>query len=504
MHTKIADDFRTADAVAVGLLAVLAVLARLVHLARSPWPVGTDGYYYIVQITDLVATGHLHVPDGSWVLPVLAVPHVLGVEPVLAVKLSAALLAGGAVPLAWAAGRSLGTDRSLPWLLAGWAAASPTLTFLAAEFPKNLGVVAPLLAVIALAPRRAWWARAGLVLAAVLALTAHRTGAGLLILGGVGALAGGLLRDRRAWLALGGAAVLGVGAMVLLPGMLHPSDLARLKGQLGWAGWPLPRGVLGLRPLHPVHAAELWGAWLGLPSAVVLWRRGQRRLAGGLGLPLLVLVAVPWRQDVLDLGFRLVLLAPLVAAPLIAGALAPWLEALRARTALGSEPTRLRWTALLLPLLAPLGYDHDQSPPYAAWARLVDRLPQPLPELVIAPMGLSFLVDHRTGGEAMAWAPDPWLDRTRVWRLAAGLQPEDVTDWGDPDLPAPEWLSPGWAWVREDAWEAIAASAPPGTLDPRNPTEPRPGWLTRGRGGPPGGTAGAGGSLAADPAGGPR
>ncbi|MHB8877864.1 MAG: hypothetical protein ACYC8T_29575, partial [Myxococcaceae bacterium] len=127
----------------LALLATAALAARLSALAGSPEPYGTDGYYYVVQAEHLLSRGRMHVPDASWVLQLFAAACAL-IEPILAVKVMSALLAAACVPAAYFAGvrlsalvsdRDPGTGASAGHLwglaLAGWAAASPSLTHLA-------------------------------------------------------------------------------------------------------------------------------------------------------------------------------------------------------------------------------------------------------------------------------------------------------------------------------------------------------------------------------------
>ena len=65
----------------------LAFLWRLTLMLSSAHPLGTDGYFYVVQIEDLLALGHLHVADTSWVYPWLAAWNLLLPNTVLATSL---------------------------------------------------------------------------------------------------------------------------------------------------------------------------------------------------------------------------------------------------------------------------------------------------------------------------------------------------------------------------------------------------------------------------------
>jgi hypothetical protein len=490
-------------AVLLAALTVLALGSRLAPMLASAHPLGTDGYYYVVQVESLLREGSLHVPDASWVHLFLAVVAALVSDPVIGVKLGAALLAAACVPAAWAAGRQLGRGSVAAWLLAGWAAASPTLGHLAGDFPKNLGIAVPLLLLLALLASGPGRRLSGLVALVVLALvvaTAHRTGAALLLLGGLGSalgwlgsrLGGGGLPPRTALLrglvvALACLSAFALGTS-LLPAWLHPADLARLQGRFALGlHWPAPWGWLGLRSTGPAEVLELSLPWLVLLAAVPAWfAHPPRRLwLAGLGLPLLVLLFPGWRVDELDMGYRLSLLAPVVAAPLAvvigrgafrSGASAPWwLPA----ACLGLSP--VAWT----------GIDLVSAPPYERYAELIESIPQPLPELLIAHQGMSFLYDHRTGREAMAWAPEAALDRREVYRLVYGVRAGEWLAFTPPGLaaPLPVPLGQGYHYLREDRWEAFLEGALRDGDDDlrdrlgdwRNPRRVRPSHMLRGR-----------------------
>jgi hypothetical protein len=486
----------------VAALTLGAFLVRLGRLLESPEPPGTDGYYYVVQVEHWLTEGFFHVRDASWVLRVLALGAAVLGGPVVGVKVVSALLAALCVPAAWFVGRELdrvaGEGRRTRALgLAVWAAVSPTLTHLAGDFPKTLGAVAPLLVVLAwvLSDRRGWGALLGGAGALLLAATAHRLGASLLGLGAVGACMGLVLRGRRdtperKWpLVLVGLACLVSFALLttVLPNLLHPQDLERVSSQLDLSpGAPPPFPYFALRRTHVLQQVELGASWLGLVAgAVLLWRRRESRpLVMGLVLPLAVCLLPLWRGDVLDLGYRTSLLAPLLAAPLVL-------------LAVPSPRRGLRSWALALPVLAlvPLarfGFDPQATPPYGRFRAVIARIPRPLPELLITHQGVNFLYDHVTGQDAMAWAPEPGLDRTRVGRLVWGVLDGEWMAYAPEQegLPPPVRLDRDYVYVREDYFEAflarVRAEGDEELLDRltdwHNPSVVRPASLLRNRG----------------------
>ncbi|MCB9691311.1 MAG: hypothetical protein H6736_05785 [Alphaproteobacteria bacterium] len=452
------------------MLALLAVLVRLPTFLATPHPLGTDGYYYVVQTEDLVARGHLHVPDTSWVFALHGLFGSLG-DPVLATKLAALALVALAVPAGWLAGSAASPRAGLA--LATWMAASPALTHLAADFPKNLGIAAPWLLLCAAADRqgRARW---GAVPAVLLLVTAHRLGAVWACVALVVWAVSSRL-DRTAW---AGLFVVGLVLALLgpvLPGLLGLGDTFRLQGQLGVGGLS-PFAYFGLRAFHPVEQVELTLAWGGLLAGAFLLVTGRGRPSTAMATALLVVSLAPvYATDTLDLGYRLALVAPLLAAPLLVQA-----------TPLDRLPRAAGWLAPFALLLAPTGVDPDDLPPYDRYEALIAAVPRPLPELVVAHQGINFLYDHRTGREAMAWAPEPDLDPTRVGRIVWGIRGSEWVAHGAPDRVT---LDADYAYVREDVWLAFRARALAGG-DPdlearitswRNPSRVRPAALTRGR-----------------------
>ncbi len=485
---------------------------RLLRLLESPEPPGTDGYYYVVQVQHLIAEGRLHVPDASWVLRLLGWGAWVAGEPIRGVKAMSALLAAACVPVAWFAGirlarasaseapsevSSVERERLAGWGLALWAAASPTLMHLAGDFPKTLGAVAPLLGVMGwgAAPRRGPWAILGGTVALLLAATAHRLGASLLGLGGAGMLLGLGLRGRRGapdrkWplLVAGGVALLGfLGLTALLPNLLHPRDLERVSTQLELSlGVPPPFAWFKLRAAHPVQQVELGAAWAGfLLGGSLLWRRrALRPLVCALLLPLAVCLFPLWRRDVLDLGYRLSLLAPLLTVSLA-------VLALPARPPAWVCSRSVMLAALALVSVTRWGFDPAQTPPYARYRRLIERIPRPLPELLIAHQGINFLYGHLTWHEAMAWAPEPELDRTRIGRIVWGVRDGEWVAYAPSgeNLPTAIRLDSSYAYVREDVFEAFLARAKQEgdeellerLSDWRNPSRVRPASLLRNR-----------------------
>jgi hypothetical protein len=468
------------------LLTLLAFAVRLQLFLSSDEPTGWDGYSYVVQVERLVTEGRLHWPDASWVTYFLAALHFVIPSAILAVKVGAALLSALVVPAAWKLGERL-VPANGAWWLAGWAAASPTLTHLGGDFAKNLGVVAPLLLVLA-------WRRGTnflvLVIGVLIAALAHRLGAALLLAVALGAGLGALsstLSDRRVLWVGGGLALAFTALSATLPNLLHPADLDRLQSQLTFSpGLPPPIPYFALRATSWPQCLELILAW---PALVLgAWRfirfKEQRAVLGALLLPLLVCVFPLWRTDTLDAGYRLALMSPLFSIPILVTSLP--LPALAGRGA-GVRGVLSLLVALTVVLLGRSGFDPHATPPYAEWRALIARIPRPLPTLLIAPQGFNFLYDHETGHESLAWSPEPGVDRSTTYRLAWNVNDGEWAELGDGLEPQPTRLDSKVLFVREDVWEQFLERARADgdeallerIADRRNPSKVRPQSLRR-------------------------
>jgi hypothetical protein len=435
-------------------LTLAAFCLRLLWLWQTPEPTGTDGSYYGVQIADWSAGKGLHVPDSSWVLRFFGA---LGwvMDPIAAHKVGGALLAALCVPAGWWAGERIRPGGGM--VVALLAACSPSLTHLAGDFAKNLGMMAPLLLWLGglLAPAKTWKGWVLPILGAILAAWSHRLGAALVVLSLGGAVLARL--DKR--LILGGAAaVLGFAALSqALPGLLHLQDLDRLKGAFDLSlHFPQPWPLAELRDTNPVQLAEWSLAWAGLFAVAVMGRRAWPLLP-----PLAVVLLLPWDLNVLDMGYRLALISPVLVWPLA-----------------GKIGKSSLWGVLLLPL-ATLGFAPKEHPPYSQYRRQIERIPEQ-PKLLIAHQGFNFLYDYETGQEAMAWAPEAELNREEVGRIAVGFEPDDF-----PDPRSVTALDPNTVYVNEATWERLLEQADPllraRMLTPQNPSRVRPESMRRGR-----------------------
>ena len=326
----------------------LAVIARWAVLAGSPFPIGVDGYYYAVQVRELIEHGRLAIaaePLAFWIMAPLAAIT----DPIVGAKLGAAI--GGALVVvpAYGLGTRLGKGDAAGFVAAALAATSAGSMYLAMEFVKQGIGITVALGAIWLGLRaidRPTRARIGAaVVGAGAALLAHKLAIAIVVVIGSAAVlaaawARGALHGRRGrGVAIG--VVVAIGAAVVM-GEVFPQRFASI-GELGLlarlfgahARWSAPAFVAPHETLAMGHEALIAGA-LGLAAAVVLVRRalaqppGDRAASWAL-VGFALLVAVPWLavDDPQGLGFRLRLAAfvPVaLCAAIVTGAGLAWLE----------------------------------------------------------------------------------------------------------------------------------------------------------------------------------
>lgn len=329
--------------VALVLLVAWSFYLRWQVLASSPFPLGVDGYFYPIQVRELLETGRLQFPASPLTFWFMA-PFAAATDPITGAKLAAAL-GGAAIALpAYAVGARFGRGRGPGLVAAAIATSSASSAYLSIEFVKQgigltVGVTALWLLLRALdAPTRP---RVAIALGGlVAALLAHKLAAAVLLVIAIPAAveearARAVLRGRRLLYTLGALFVLGL--IVLLLGVcfpqrfLSPRDAALLAGLLSSdAHWSAPALATPQLTLAFGHEAA-FAAVIAIAAAVALRMRPAKPHKGGERAAMWIVVAcgvavgLPWLavSDPQGLGFRLRVTAfvPLaLCAAIVAGA----------------------------------------------------------------------------------------------------------------------------------------------------------------------------------------
>jgi hypothetical protein len=414
---------RWLTAAALLLLTCYGAWLRWRTLAASPYPLGVDGYFYPIQLRELLERGQLYYPSAPLAFWLMA-PLAALTDPIVGVKLGAT--AAGALvtwPAYAAAARLVPAHRRVAGLAAATVAVSSAGSLmLATEFVKNcFGVTVGLAAVAAL------WAvaeqpsrrRAALALGALLAaLLTHKMAWALALLLGAPPLGYVAWRDpawrsrRRVIVVAGGALALAwaVGGAAA-PRFVALGDLALLRG-LGSGRWLWSAPALATSDLVvPLHG-EAWlaGAAALLAAALLLYQRRARGADGAdaastgrtLAVPLVLLCAglVAWPAlavaDPQGLGFRLRVVAfvplALAAALSLGTAVALAARAGRRGRRAGHAAVAVALTSWLAS--APTALDRGVVHAHPAMIRAIRGVPTVVPRgdtVVVAERHLAFM-----------------------------------------------------------------------------------------------------------------
>lgn len=499
-------------------MAAWSAILRYACFSQTPYANGWDSYFYLVQLKSWVETGAMHSPEASLVYPFFRLIQWFTGDYVQMYQWGAALPAGAFTFGVFVVARSLCPPRSIwPLFLAAWTVCSPHLTYVAAQYPKNmLGLVLWLGFVDSLLRRGLGWS--ALVWGAA-NYFGHRLCFSLAGLFGLFWLLfryRGHLKDWP-WRNIGIAVFLllllyGLGAR-FLPGLFQWDDLARLglHWPPQWSPWMFVQ-TFGADRLSVAWRLEIWTAtalWLLSAGAIVGPYRARTRHFFSSTVPredaglwalwclcaCLLCPFLEWSYTSIAYRFLLVfvLLAPLTGCA--------WGHFAGARSILEDSKPAWAWPGLAALLagsiwMAGQGYQparHD--PDYGNFARMsrqiqqyVEKHPSAKPELVIAHKALAEFFTFQTGIDAMPWLPEYSVDTMRLWRIAAGIHPPTLRYYARADEKTPLVpLGGGYLWLPESCWQrALAAAAREGDQDFLrnahswlNPDQQRPAWLLR-------------------------
>lgn len=422
---------------------------------------GSDAYYYALQAEYFAKTGAVKIPDSSLVHQVTGRLRKAGMsaENTLRIWQSVSLFLFFAAMFAllrwW--------NRELPFwasLLLVYLGISPSLLFMAIEFPKffSMALILPFW-FWALNPGRknAWLAIALLPLTCLF----HRAALPLAGVFGFSWLliyAQKTFRFRvRTWLAFAAVLTLLALLVLFLPDRFRLIDLQRLA-------WETPRvgifALLGRGQLPFAIKMEL----ILMPALALglAWRHWKMRpLRRGMLLPIFSLwlpAFFPFGgEEVFGVGERYAILLPALA-----------LMACLVLLAEEESPAWSTWRLLALAGFASLpivgaharleaAHPRAIDPDFASYRQVSEELGDEEIPMLIAHKGLVFFYKYRWLREAFPYEPERHWDKTRIWRLAYGITPDEffhhlpnTCTWDSGFLKA--LAAPGYILIREDCW----------------------------------------------------
>ena len=451
---------------------------------------GLDAYYYAVQADSLVRTGQLRIPDSGLVHYPIAALHFCGLSAESSVRAWTVCSLGlfyGVLLFTLRTCRS----RGLALALFAWAVASPTIGFIAIEFPKQFSFLIAFtawflvlearpfrpLALAALVPVSFLLHKSAVVYAGIIACA---YGARAVFAKVRGRMPGRLpLLPTAIGLALCGLAVW---FAVDAP---HVKDLLRLRGA------NLTPGIIALlreKNLPSAIALECLLSLAVFGMAAFARRRDKARLV--LPVFLMLSTAIPaFGEEPFNFGERFAVLCPLLA---LLGCFLLHKDAEPRFAPGGAAAGILLAVAAVCGALRPaMLYPEGSDAGPRAYARMTQALaPKEIPMLILH-RGMHFSYKYQTGRDAFSYEPEAHWDKTRVWRLAWGVSDDEwqallPVECGWSTGLIEKMPAPGYALVREDCWDALRGRVErevnPELYDllwnnPMNPSAPRPAFL---------------------------
>ncbi len=430
------------------VILLLSTAVLFLSLGQSPFLKGTDAYYYALQVDTWARTGHVRIPDASWIFPCLGAIQRIGLTTETVLK---GFTAGGVFLMAlffWLANREAPTVRRTAAAIGIFL--SPTLLFTAVEFPKMFLAMAFLPLWECSADRRRMLISA---VAMALAFWAHRSA--LVFLGG---FAAGYWLDRRLKKpeSVGIVLLAFTGLATLMFFLVDRSPAAEIQRLLPSLRLSLP-GLFSLVSRDSLPIALK--AELVFFAAVFVFYFLQKAFRPESGVPFRYLVPglfslMPFGsrfREVLSLGARLAWFLPLFT-------LLVWVRSGESETGSAKKNALILGVlmglggALSAPLRLGLSHPSALDPDYPQIHQITRSLSQIEVPMLIAHKNMAYYYKYALGREAFPYEPEDHWDKSRIRRLIYGIRPDEL--WPYLTLECRGWAPEGkdYLLLGEDCW----------------------------------------------------
>ena len=409
------------------LLFLFSFTIRLIALYQTPYANGWDGYYYIMQMYTFIENGAMRAPDYSIIYQYYIALFYLTQDYILAFKLGSSLLAAaftitiffiGCYIVGYQNSSEKKSSKAIltALIIASFSIFSPTLTYFTAQFPKNLlGIIFLLWFVYFINKKQV----SGIILFFVLAFLTHRMSAGLAVI----VLIISLLKRKYFWIS-GIAVIVAIIGLSFLPGILHISDIERLKQEIN-IYFPLYELInyFGIDRISTLWIIELILSFIIFTySAIMLIVRKLKGVKSSniyiqLIIILLILCLPLFKFENAGLGFRLYLGFNLISILLISSVVHhlpnKWLL-------FGS------FIVLSISFCSYKSYNPEKlDPPYHDYFQVVNELKAKISaetKLVVAHQGLAQIIIIYSSNNATNWQPkEDKIKSTKIARIAANI-----------------------------------------------------------------------------------
>jgi len=404
------------------LIGIASFFIRFISLSQTSFANGWDTYFYLVQLKSLIEEGTMHTSEWCLIYSVLYIIQFITNDYIVTAKITSALLAA----LVSVSMYLIAHCHLKSWLLALVIACisifSPSLTYFAAQWPKNLlGVVIYLLLVLFLEKKSYKW----VFLLLLIGFFGHRMTA---ILGNFTTVTGLIASHFNLKYLLLAIPVAFIGLIIIhfFPGLLSFHDLERFDHLFDWH-FKLPHlwfiSYFSLDKINSFWLIEIifivvaWLSFFGL----LLYRIIRKQSISPIHFSLIAVYLVLWfplyHLDINGIPYRL-FHAGLILSPLLVSSIIKHI----------SIRSKINWAIVLTLFISSIfalnSYNpkkHD--PPYKLYHQITLKAkkkwgPARNVKLIIAHKALAEYITYYTGIDALPWKAEYELTADEVIRIA--------------------------------------------------------------------------------------
>lgn len=416
------------------LISILTAVTTFVSLQQTTFANGWDSYFYLIQVKSWVTEGAMHSKDLSLIYPLLLLIYKIVGNYVIAYKVVASLLAGAITLLTGLTVKEWSKSTKLMLIVAALMLWSPHLSYLAAQYPKNLLGLCFFLLLLRLGNTKQWWT---LPLFLVLNFLGHRMTAVLSLLYIISLYAVQMKYAKKLFISAGIFFLLFL-ASIYIPGMLSPLDFERFQGilspsfQYPYVAFLESFGAKRISLQWHIELFLFTGLYYGLLLWFPFWKEAKEKYREKALLATLFILVAPiylWTIEGAALRFYLIfiLLAPLLLT---------CIPQLKIHDKVRFVPYVLLIAIAFVACLLPSGYNpklHD--PNYSKYETVTKRTLQKVPaeniELIIGHKSLAEYFTFTTWVDVLPWEVEYEVAPDKLWRIATDVEEQILLYFSD-------------------------------------------------------------------------
>ncbi|MEM9895130.1 MAG: hypothetical protein AAF789_02060 [Bacteroidota bacterium] len=434
----------------IAFIFIASTIARLLVYTQHSYANGWDAYFYLVQIKSYLEEGAMHADRLSLFYPILLAAYFFIGKYELAYQITSALIVGFFSAQITNFSRRMRPETQSFFLVGAITLVSPHLTYVGAQFPKNLLGVSVLLCLLHFAFKREIL-KTGLLL--VVNFFIHKMTAALAILLCTLIPIAYAVRAKSYYFYVGFLFLFGL--LLLFPQPFL--ELPALRVGFGFAS-PNLHGVSFVTSISN-SITKLWTIeiivmhLLTLVVALLLVIQKKAAPIWYVIMVLLLLLIFPfleWSQT--GLAFRL-LMVFIILVPLLINFFTVRIRKLHLTLVLVCTSGLMLFSSYSFPTTS-------TDPSYATYSIITDkieRLEDLKPELIIAHKALAEYYTFQTGKDALPWIPEYDLAKEKLWRISHGISEKTLKFYSKDSLEVDRLIHcviPDYLLVREDVWSA--------------------------------------------------